>query len=498
MKTAVVINTLLKGDRWTERIGSLDPVEALIEKLNRWVKKDNLFFVTNDVLLKHAARRFEGYNTIKVDKLKTSNVFREIYKALGSYNDAVYLFIDTPLIDLEVLKEMVSLHHTEYAEYTYGEGFPVGVVPEVLNIDLFAKCAALTEKDHTDIGRESLFDALSKEINSFDIGTYFAPRDLKLMRLELSTSLKRNRLLVQRIAERAGIECSYRTLCELIDGSPEIVRTLPSYFEIEITNRVNGSCIYSPLCHMKRGSKDMRYEDFTTIVDKIREFSETAHVAFSYLGEPLLHRELKKFIEYTLSQRDLNLILETDGLLLTPDFSDYFHQLHADNLHIIIEIDAVKEETYQRVRDGNLNSVERNARFLLSRMQKNVYVQMVRLDENEQEMIKFFDVWEKEGAKVIIQKYNSYLGLLPSLSHSDLRPLDRMPCWHLLRDMVAFFNGDVPRCKQDINCLFPLGNLLNEDIEAVWERGKPFYLQHTRKDYDSSCKMCDEYFVFNF
>jgi spiro-SPASM protein len=123
---------------------------------------------------------------------------------------------------------------------------------------------------------------------------------------------------------------------------------------------------------------------------------------------------------------------------------------------------------------------------------------MVRMDDNENEMLAFYDRWEADGAQIIIQKYNSYCGLLPARSHADLRPLDRQPCWHLMRDLVVLNNGDVPRCKQDINASFLLGNIHNLSVEEIWRGNERVYLDHCKGTYDALCETCDEYYTFNF
>ena len=192
MKTAIVVNALLHGERWMGKICNLDPVEELLKKLGRLGKKENIFIVAKVDTIEKLGGRIDGCKTIPIDESITKNVLRSIYKALSSYEDILYYFIDTPLIDTEIAEKMLSQHLEEYAEYTFGEGFPIGVTPEILKKEIFLKIADLLDNDDSKIGRDSIFQGLSKEINSFDIETYFSPEDLKMKRIELSTSLKRD------------------------------------------------------------------------------------------------------------------------------------------------------------------------------------------------------------------------------------------------------------------------------------------------------------------
>jgi len=498
MKTAIVVNALLNGARWTKPLAGQDPLGGLLEKLFTICKREDVFYLADDESLAQIGTRMKGLRRIPVGDREAKHVFQALFDALGSYEDVVYLFADTPLIEINLITEMLRVHREEYAEYTYGEGFPFGVTPEVLKRDLFPKIVSLIGDEHEQIERGSIFTALSKEINSFDIESVFSPEDLKIRRIDLSTSLKRNALIVERVAQRKGLSCSYDDFRELIRAEPGILRTVPAYAELEITDRVSSPCIYSPLPVLKRKTGSMKYENYTVVIDALADFSEKITVEFSLSGEPLLHPDIRKIIEYTIAKKNVHLIVPTDGLEFDPPFSDYVCGLAADNLSVIFTLDAAEEKTYGMIRGGDLKKAERNARYLISKKGENVYVQLVRMNENEHEMLQFFDVWEKEGAKVIIQKYNSYAGLLPQRSKYDLRPLERNSCWHLLRDIVVFHNGDVPRCKQDVNGIFNFGNLLHDEIHAVWDAGLPHYLGHCEKQYDEYCSRCDEYYTFNF
>jgi spiro-SPASM protein len=500
-RTAAVVNALLPGSRWMEPICGMNPIEELRRKLLTLAKPGDLFAVVSEgegaPVRDSSGRVHGGFRPIPVRDRSPSAVFKAVSSALAGYEHTLYLFADAPLLDTEVAAKMLELHRDEFAEYTYGEGFPAGVSPEILKAPLFARCASLLEGSGGETERCSLFCALSKEINSFDIETFFAPENLSQKRIELSTSLKRNRILVERVATERGMSCGYGELCSLFKEKPGILRTVPSYAEVEITNRQASSCLYSPLPFLKREAGDMPLERYETVLDALAELSDDVTVSLSYLGEPLLHPRIREVVERGLAREGVGLILETDGTLFDPAFSDFVAGLKSDRLSVIFDLDAVQDGTYAAVRGKPLRNAERNIRYLLGRGVKNVYAQLVRMDLNEGEMLPFLQQWEKEGAKVIIQKYNSFIGTLPDRARYDLRPLERMPCWHLLRDVVVFRDGRVPRCKQDLNGAFDFGRIPEDGAETVWEKGLPHYLEHCGGRYDESCSNCDEFFTFN-
>ena len=227
MKNAIVLSTLVEGSTWQGGIpgfvpADLDPadhnlVEELVNKLKSLGKEDDIFVAVDPAGDRLLPKSLKGLKKIPVEDRKAKNLFQQIYSSLRSYENVIYLFADAPLLDIRLTKEMISLHTGEFAEYTYGEGFPVGITPEIVKVDLFPKIASLLEKDNPDAGRDSIFTGLSKEINSFDIETYFAAEDLKLRRIELTTSSKRNALLVERVVKQLGISCGYGQFCKFIN-----------------------------------------------------------------------------------------------------------------------------------------------------------------------------------------------------------------------------------------------------------------------------------------
>ena len=498
MKHAVLINALLSSPQWRGVSEHMDYAESLLRKAGKLAEGSDIYVVSDADTMQVLGDRIGEFGKIIVRDRRASRALSAMYHAVKDYGCCLYFFLDTPLLDVDISKSMLDLHLSEIAEYTFGEGFPVGIAPEVMNVDLIPKVISLLGSDDGELGRDTIFTALQKEINSFDIETYFASRDMKLKRIELTLSPGRHRLITERVIEKAGIECSYEQFCRLVDEQPAILRSLPSYIDVEVTNRTNGPCIYKPHAALEREIGDMDLVTYRNCIDSLSSFTDQYYIAFSNMGEPLLHPAIRAIMEYTLEQPDVRLIFESDGHLFTPEFTDYVLGLNLDRVSFIFDVDAVKQETYSTIHGGDLRRVERNIRYLLSKNPANVYVQMVRMDENEGEMLAFYDQWESDGAQIIIQKYNTFLGKLPARSQADLRPLDRQPCWHLMRDLVVLHNGDVVRCKQDIDAAFLLGNVNKTSIEEIWQGNETVYLDHVAGNYDGICENCDEYYTFNF
>ena len=120
------------------------------------------------------------------------------------------------------------------------------------------------------------------------------------------------------------------------------------------------------------------------------------------------------------------------------------------------------------------------------------------MKENEDDLEKFFKSWKAKTENVIVQKYDSFSGLLPDRKVADLSPVRRFPCWHLKRDMVVLIDGTVPLCKEDVRTGTRLGNAFEEDLELIWDRAQAVYRSHVAESYPGICAACDEYYTYNF
>ena len=81
---------------------------------------------------------------------------------------------------------------------------------------------------------------------------------------------------------------------------------------------------------------------------------------------------------------------------------------------------------------------------------------------------------------------------------TDLSPVIRSPCWHLMRDVVVLMDGTVPICKEDLGRSPSLGNAFTDDLSLIWERGADLYASHASLVYPGICAKCDEYYTYNF
>jgi spiro-SPASM protein len=170
----------------------------------------------------------------------------------------------------------------------------------------------------------------------------------------------------------------------------------------------------------------------------------------------------------------------------------------------IISLDAMDSGRYKEIRGPGYSEAAECARNLLALFPKDLYVQAVRVKDAEDDIEAFYRSWKEAGANIIVQKYDDFCGFLPKRQASDLSPVKRRPCWHLLRDMTILLDGRVPRCRECVGedrlKLSCLGNAYRDGLEDIWARGEGFYREQCGASplYTDICAGCDEYYTYNF
>lgn len=460
----------------------------------------------------------------------TKILFSEIARICGEDNStAVYAFADCPFLSATLAKELLEVHKNYSAEYTFADGYPSGLAPEILDGGVAHLLSSLCDSNLKSVAekkvcRTSIWDALKVDINSFEIETVLAPEDFRLYRLAFDCSSRRRffacKSLFEKIcdAEKSSGEeknISPLEISRLAVSNEKVLKTLPAFYNVAISEMVFTNATYLPyfdFYQKANGGKSplasekncfMDTEKFSSIVKQISDFSEKATVSLSAWGEPLLHPDFCDCVKTVLSYPKLSVLIETDGNLITEDLCQKIKSIvgeETERIIWIVTLDAFTEETYQNLRaaqtgkgEASLAKASNSVAVLSKYFPNNVYPQMTRLNENENELEQFYRFWSDSssasGGKVIIQKYDSYCGVLPDRKPADLSPVGRNPCWHLRRDMTILCNGDVPLCHEFYSTNI-MGNVFSESIQSIWEKISLTEIEE--------CKNCDEYYTYNF
>ena len=422
---------------------------------------------------------------------------------------------DAPFLDSAGAAQLYAQHCTYKAECSFADGYPEGLLPQIVAAGLVPILAALPFAAEVPLSRSFLFDTVKKDINSYDLETMIAPDDVRYLRLAFYTDTKASWLLCRHFT---GITAENYAV--YIAERQEYLRPLPSYYGIELVSYHPLRSIYCPNLFPESfdDSCCMDFEAAARLIDEIAAFSESAVISLSLYGEPLLHPRFATIVAHILNHRNLSVLIETSGIVeKTAADLEYFDQLaqvYSDvppriggrlPIYWIVDIDAVGSKTYGSVHQLPDEEAERclkQAATFADRLgtvfPKAVWVQMTRMNENEAELEPFYRLWEKREVKPLIQKYDHLCGALPDRRPADISPLQRYPCWHLKRDLSICTDGTVPLCKEDVNRSVILGNAFTIPLETIWENGRCFYCDQIQSCYKGICEHCDEYYTYNF
>ena len=444
-----------------------------------------------------------GVAVKEMDSLSAAELVAVLGELSEGYDNIFYFYADCPLIDSELTGRMYENHLKYFSEYTFADGYPSGLSVEIIKASILPLLLKLAGPDPDAAGRRSVFSLIEKDINSFDIETEISPDDQRLLRVSLFPDTKRNFIQLKKLMrilsdEKGGLPKQELagSVLSAVRESGEFLRSLPVFFEIQTTPGSPQKIGYFP--ELPAGDGEMSVEDFKTILSKISDFSEDGVISLSVRNEPSVHSSPAALAEAVLSYPNLDLLIETSGTCWKPDEVRRILSLDGSRITWIIDLDAVDPALYKELRGEGYDEACSFASELIGLSPSNVWVQTVRMKDNESDTENFYKHWKEKTNNVIIQKYDWCCGRLPQRKVTDLSPVRRLPCWHLKREMTVLLDGSVPLCRDDLDNRHLLGNLLREDAEKIWENGREIYLQHLREEYPDLCRNCDEYYTYNY
>lgn len=472
-------------------------------------------------------KAFDGNNPVIIDGPKSLLQVLELACNAAAENDAeniVFSYADCPLINENLTERLLSAHIEYKAEYTFADGYAYGFSPEVINkgtLNILKELASTVQNElgNKKMDREALFNLIKTDINAFEIETVLADTDWRLYRFAFHCGKNENFIACKELLNNKNTD-DVEELSALAASLPEIIKTVPGFYNIQINDGINCDSVYTPYVKAYEeknklspatAASRMSFENFSLLVDKIAGFSKEAVVGLSLWGEPINHPEFIKFVEKVLSYKGLSVYVETDGYNVTPELASALGNLNDiaeertngwQKIMIAVTMDAFSAKKYEDLHGTNgLDKARAAVEILEQSLPGAVYPMFTRINQNEDELEQFFRFWNDKNSpskgECIIQKYDNFAQLLPDWKPADLSPLGRNVCWHLRRDMTIYSNGDVPLCR---TCLYKstVGNVFEQSLEEIWNKSEEMIKDHMNQNYNEMCGKCDEWYTFNF
>jgi len=463
------------------------------------------------LLKQECAGKIPEGSMIALPEATAAALFTALLPDAAETDHLFFVWADAPFLDVQAAAQLYEQHCTYRAEYSFADGYPEGLLPQLLDRRMVALLAKLPHAQEAPLTRTFLFDLIKPDINAYDLETMIAPQDVRQFRLHFYTDTKAAWLLC-----RSFTDITAENYARLIQARQECLRPLPAYYGIETVACHPLASLYRPPmvsnCFDPKLCMDL--SRIQRIADSIAAFSETAVISLSLYGDPLLHPRVVDTIAHILSYPSLSVLIETSGIAGSHElYSAIREKVSAAParssvylpIYWIVGIDAVSAPLYGRVHqlseaqaELSLKQAAAAACELASLFPNSVWAQMIRMNENEAELEAFYRLWEKQAAHPLIQKYDHLCGQLPDRRTADLSPLERHACWHLKRDMSICNDGSVPLCKEDIGKSILLGNVFVDSLDSIWQNGSKYYQEQAKSVYKGLCGTCDEYYTYNF
>lgn len=438
----------------------------------------------------------------------------------------VFGFIDMPFYNKKLTEELIN-HHIEYkSEYTFADGYSTGFAPEIIDfgtLNILQNLIKNYPEKESKITKDFIFELIKKDINSFEIETILSKIDFRLYRVCFDCEYKENFVACKEFFNELHnknidlLNTDVDDLNTIAVNTLNVLKTVPGFYNIQIADNYTDKCIYCPYSteyQKKYGSSCtkatniMQEKDFSILIKKINDFSDTAVIGLSLWGEAFTNPNILNFIKQILSYPGLSVFIETQINSLSKEII-YELKTIVENapqrkskwqsLMIAVQVDATTNQTFQKI-NGTDSTLEQ--RLLLIKdleeaLPNCIYPQFTRMNQNEEELEEFFRTRTQFNNNFIIQKYDDYCGLLKDEKVADLSPLERNICWHLRREMNILTNGDVILCKEYVldNVI---GNAFTQNLEEIWKKQDKIVLEQMAQKYPDKCEKCDEYYSYNF
>jgi spiro-SPASM protein len=418
--------------------------------------------------------------------------------------EIVYAFADCGFMDKDVCDLLLKDHEEYFAQYSFADGFPYGTAFEIVSKDIIPALRTLLKEEDPAIGRDSLFTVIQKDINAFDIETTMSQQDHRLLRISTAADSRQN---IQQIHGALDLqkkpEYQDKKLWEILVKETALLRQVPKFFQLQIAASCSQSCSYCPYPSMNpellTDFREMSVTQLGKICKEAEQLSEHPVFSLSLWGEPSRHSNIVAMVGTVLEVKDSRLLIETSGLGWSQQVLEELAKIGKGRIEWIVSLDCLSPALYRTIRGEGFQEAYDCVDRLEALFSPDVYVQAVRMKENEEDLEKFYPFWkEKLHGNIIVQKYDFFSGKLPQKKIADLSPVTRFPCWHLKRELCILVDGTVARCREDIQRNHSIGNVFDESLAEIWKKGDQLHQKHASGIYPDICGKCDEYYTFNY
>lgn len=280
---------------------------------------------------------------------------------------------------------------------------------------------------------------------------------------------------------------------------------------VETTNVCNLKCIYCPQSdednHFINGKGFMKFETYKTILENVLKDFTPKFVSLHRDGEPLLNKNLEKFISYTVS-KGIKTGTTSNCTLIPPERAQ---RLIASGMSFIKTDFCEDKDTFERLRVGaNWEKTYDGMINLLSEAKKSgkpfqmnitdISTHAVSTEIAKNNISKLRNLFHEFREIVYITSVFFHNALGESTTNM-LSEQDRAYngqynlCHHPWVHIVVDFQGNVVPCCRDLRSEHICGNLIEERMKDIWNGDRLMSVRKALKDKEPEkidiCSKCD-------
>ena len=254
----------------------------------------------------------------------------------------------------------------------------------------------------------------------------------------------------------------------------------PKIIEYQPYSMCNANCTYCPVGSLNRVEKTKGEPISEKVFNKLVEQSIGRHITriSPHLNcEPLLCKNLPEQIKIWKKHHPSAIVdLSTNCVFLTEQkFIDLYEAgLDVLELHFM----GVSKEYHENAMQTNYIKVKKNVELILDLKRKKninmeVYIFSHRLKgASLNQWFDFAEKWQKKGAKVAFGPLWNRAGWYGEEFNKKklgfLKSNDPHPCNKPWEQIAVEHNGEVVLCSLDYKHEVKIGNILDQDIETIW------------------------------
>ncbi len=266
------------------------------------------------------------------------------------------------------------------------------------------------------------------------------------------------------------------------------LRVYPTQLAIETISICNAACVMCPYPTLQRPKGRMSDETHRVLCEKVRAWGAPIRaISHAGMGEPLADRQLEKRIAHEKTVFPAaQITVFTNAGLLTAERVGPLLDSGVDCLSI--SLNAARAATYERVMKLPFARTQDHLTRLLraNRRRKKplkIQVSLIPTEHHSPEEIEEFRArWTGVVDAVIVPPWISWGAFF---AHDTAQP--QWPCRYVWDVLMVDWDGTVKMCCEDYESRFAMGNVLTDELDAIFNSAQVLQQRRAQLAGDFTC-----------